>query len=69
MDMRKNAPLHETIAGLVPEVHHGRKHVKVRAKKRGRCILAVVGATPSDHRAGVNARAVAGLSGILCAGP
>ena len=54
-----NKPLKETLtvfeqAGLDPEVRHGRKHLKVV-----RNILAVVGAIPSDGRAGVNARAVA----------
>lgn len=62
--MRKNIPLHETLAvfheaGLTPDVRHGRGHIKVRAKKRGRSLLAVVGTTPSDQRAGINARAVA----------
>jgi hypothetical protein len=56
--MKKNDPLHETLgvfheAGLVPVIRHGRKHIKVRAKKHSRSILAVVGATPSDQRAGL----------------
>jgi hypothetical protein len=64
-----NDPLNETIAvfrsaGLEPEVKHGRKHIKTRTKKLGalgrkQSILAVVATTPSDGRAGVNARAVA----------
>ena len=44
--------------GFVPTVSNGGKHVRVRWFDRGRRYTLYVPATPSDHRARLNSRAV-----------
>ena len=58
--MRRHDALDGTIkvfkgAGFDPRVERGRKHIKVKADR----LTAVVGSTPSDRKAAVNAKAVA----------